>query len=429
MYGDSNAYYNSYGVVKGLSRAMYAAFGCYAHGIVAPTTPGGSAPADFYATPGTDNTFTASDTGGLMPDAFTAAQALWWSNAHSGTDLAAPRMRFGNSSIVANFGGVTIDRDDPIGIANATRWHIGYCRAPAGALAGGSITPTIRYIGASTATLATLPAISSTGGSTPEVAVSSYDLAAGTRTAGCDLILRASGGTAITAPFAYLWARVEKPTATTGASVHALFAASGKCANDMRESLVTHSTMAQLTAYYAEVRRLQVSRGYSPIVINTFVTCFNDTDEVKSPANAGGAAGSSGAYLHNLAACKARIDEVWSTNGWPTTELYWLYWPDHIGPNTGLEIPAYGQFRAALKASALATAPRSSVFDMADYTTQAAMLAAGWYATQADNGSGGYTAPTADAHMIHLAESTGANGAIVSRGYDGMAQLFMAQLP
>ena len=438
MLGDSNHHYGSYGFAWGLSKALQAKYGCYATGMQCPVaTSGTSSTTSASVGNMTDNGYASTETGLSSGNAagFTALNALWWTGIETGSNLIAPRARWcaQNGTSAQSLGGITLFEGNQIGVANTLRFHVGFTRAPSGVLSGGSITPNVRYSRGSTAIIfgAGGKTFSSTGGAAEEVATDYFDIAAGARTAGTDINMRAGGAANIVAPFSYLYSRVENPDANAGMSFHSLFSNAGKSAYDMHLSLSTYSTLAQLTNYFKEVRRLQISKGQTPVVVIYVNTNFNDANAPKSPTPDGGVtpAGSPGAFVHWMGQIKQRITEVWTTNGWATSELNWLFVPSHKGTANvpaGTYATEYAPFvdnRAALSASALGIAAQTNVLDLATVMNYATALAGGWYSTQVDNGSGGWTLP-AEGDMIHLtaASNPGAYNA-ASRGYDGVCAL------
>lgn len=448
---DSNGGFSATGFDWHLSGALIQRFGCFATGIVSPIGTGAvNAATDGWRTKHiTDNTY-SSDESSVNSQGnstgYAAFGGLWFTGPQTvqgAGSFGGPKGRWGAVSMSANVGGVTLYETHPLWAASQTDaivFSVLHARSPSGPLSGGSLTPTVRYSRGSTTTIATASTVSTTGGAAPEIYRSTYTLAPAARTAGSDLNFRVHGGGAVTAPFGYCGARAENPSKTNGICYHPFFSTSSACAYDMAQMLLT-APLPALTAYFAEVRRPHIDVAQTPNVVLYINTCFNDASAVKSPAPSLGpaagstTAGSKEAYVDNLIAVKNRIEFVWTSNGWPTTELSWLFVPSHAGPNRGAEIPAYDIQRKALVASSLASAPRTTVVDFITLqppgslgstptTWQDAAAALGWYSGQATPG-----APTIDGNMPHLTETVGVVPDEISVGYTGASALIVGLIP
>lgn len=450
-FSDSNGGFTSTGFDWHFSGTLINRFGCFATGLVCPIGTGAvGASTDAYRTRHLPDTTYSSDESSINSQGnspgYAAFGALWFvgpQTAQGAGYFGGPKGRWGAASMSANVGGVTIYENHPIWAASQTVpvvFSVLYARAPSGPLSGGSLTPTVRYSRGSTSTFSTGAAISTTGGAAPEIARYTHTLAAGARTAGADISFRVHGGGAVVAPFGYCGARAEVPSKLNGICYHPFFSTSSACAYDMAQAL-QNAPMAALTTYFAEVRRPHIDVSQTPKVVVYINTGFNDSSAVKSPSPSLGpsggstAAGSAAAFIDNLTALKLRIEQVWTTNGWPVTELHWLFVPSHAGANRGTEIPAYDVQRKALVSSALGTAARTSVVDLITVqppgsvgattsTWQDAAAALGWYSGQTGPGTA-----TIDAMMPHLRESSGSTPNEASIGYAGVSEMIVGLIP
>lgn len=267
MIGDSNQLKDARGWGGAMADGMIARFGMYATPIYAAqpdyvgsqggTSSGVGYPATPGATTGADTTL-----GGFAMPPLPSSAGAGGSNgantygyASTGTVTTQSAVTVGNSNGAQN-----------TGVNLAARWRLwasyGTFASGSGSFVLGARNETSPYNG-----LGSGAAISTnTGAETQQLAT--FDVAANaSRTYPIGFKWAVPGGTAATAPFIFYWSRAENLDADTGISVHTLYGVGGQSLYDMAYQLMNGWTMAQLTTYFAEVRRLQIARGYKPIVV------------------------------------------------------------------------------------------------------------------------------------------------------------------
>lgn len=183
----------------------------------------------------------------------------------------------------------------------------------------------------------------------------------------------------VVGPWLGYYSRVELSSRTAGISCHTLISAASQSAYDMAYYLHAASDAA-LTTFFAEARRLQISRGYSPIVVININTGLNDRNEsiVPSlgPEKISTSGDSAAAYIDNIRAIQRRIRAVWRLNEWAISELYWLIVPSHrIADPDDAKLIEYRESAKAL----LEPEGQTSVVDLGAMMTEAEASAAGWY--------------------------------------------------
>lgn len=393
MIGDSNQGYNAYGFATGISKALNARFGCYATGIVFK-----AASANFGSGwAGSDESGVTADTGGASflslkwaPSATTQG-GMHYGHLASGTTYAS--------------GGVTISpvNTGDINITAALKGWFSY--AAAKSYSGGSFVPGARLSVSPFSAIGTGTSQSTTG-DFDHVQLTSVSISADASRAGKGIEFRYSvpGGTAATGPFSSVYARVENPAKTTGVSCHTLYYMGGQSAWNMAADIIGIPDQT-LTTYFAEVRRLQVAAGQTPMVVVYMNSGLNDRNEPNTPSlgpNPSTSPTSADAYVDNLRAVQNRIRYIWRINNWPEGELYWLFVPSH--PISTPDDTALVSYRTALS-SAVSGDPQTSMVNLASLTTYDLMNANGWYA--------------AGQAQMHLTNA----------GYDGLGSLIASQIP
>lgn len=388
MMGDSNQAFNGHGFSKYLEKALIERLGLYATGIfagnggvfqhVAGRLPATNVTGDGSAFPISD--FSLAGAGG---------------NARYGYLAAA-------ATANANTGGHTLSAADgfPTTAALDCWWAYGVDDA----FSGGSFNPGVRRNESPWTTIGQVGSISTT-------AETGFD---GLRMSRLSLAADAARtfplaqhwqipSANITGPFVSYYTRTEVASANSGVSCHTHISAGGQSAWNFAW-YVQNTTDRSLSIYYAEVRRLQIARGLTPIVVFYINTGVNDRNEANTPslgpARVWGTGDTPAEYVDNLRAIQARIRRIWDINGWDKGELYWLFVPSHrISDPDDAELVAY---RAAV-ASTLALEPQTSMIDLGQMMTFAAANAAGWY------DAGG---------VAHL----------TTTGYDEVARLMVSQV-
>ena len=188
------------------------------------------------------------------------------------------------------------------------------------------------------------------------------------------------GQTQITGPMTAHFVRAERTDRAAGFSAHTMYSVGGASLYDFADAFI-NATDESIVFSFTEIRRLQVSAGYTPKIVVYINAGLNDRNETSQPSLGPGEytdADSAEAYVDNLQALVSRIEDVYSGAGWDISELYWLIVPSHpVSDPDDSELQAY---RAASEAWAAAR-DRAMVFDFSDYITSAEMLSGGYYAS------------------------------------------------
>lgn len=219
------------------------------------------------------------------------------------------------------------------------------------------------------------------------------DLAAGTRAFNLQGGFSVSN-TTITAPFSWLFERVEDLEKDNGMSCHSLYGVGGHSLHEFAQFLLGLS-IQQLTGYFYEVRRLQLAKGQAPTVIVYINSGLNDRNETETSNGEYGFEGQTpSGYADNMSAIMNRIEDVWKINGWDISELSFLTIASHVisDPNDS-ELQSY---RTELN-SLSATRPNFTTVDLSQLMTYAEAVSGGWYdgAGEAHLTPTGYAAVTA----------------------------------
>lgn len=208
----------------------------------------------------------------------------------------------------------------------------------------------------------------------------------------------------VTGPWVSYYTRIEAYTVNSGLSCHTIYSSGGQSAWNMAYAL-QNTPDKTLSIFFAEVRRLQISNGNSPVVVIYINTGVNDRNEGNTPSlgpkQIYGPGDSAAEYVDNIAGIQSRIMRIWDINRWPVGELHWLFVPSHrVSDPDDVDLVAY---RAELSAHVSAS-KQSSMVDLGALMTYAAANSAGWY------DAGG---------SVHLTNT----------GYDGVSQLIVDQIP
>jgi hypothetical protein len=361
MIGDSNQNFGGHGFGKSLEAALVTRFGVYATGI---NSGHGAVPQHVSA--GLNAANMQADPAGVS-----VAQAFM------GQVHPRPGYVPAATSYSSNTGGHGLIPDNGWPTTSAQRhW---YCFGVDDSFSGGTFTAGVRRGDSPFTSLATITAQSTTaesGRDGPRMRV--LNMAADTgRTFPLEARWQVPGAS-LTGPIVTYYTRSEVVGAS-GISCHSLILAGGQSAWDFA-FLLQNSSDQQLSIWFAEVRRLQISEGQSPIVVVYINTGVNDRNETNSPsagpARVASAGNTAPEYVDNIRACQIRIKRIWEINGWPAGELHWLLVPSHrISDPDDAELIAY---RAALQASQ-GQEPQTSVVDVGAIMTAAEATAGGWY--------------------------------------------------
>ena len=394
MLGDSNQQYSGTGFTAGLDWALGQKFQCYATGIV----PG-------YATSYWGYLVSTVDESNLpaSPTLIAGKASTVFSGGFGVTGATPGYLSTGAPG--TGMGGVGLSNGAMVGVNNAlTAWFAQWLDT---SFTGGSIGPGVRLESSPYTVLATTTAVS-TQATSPygRVGMQSVSIPANSAGSG-NLGFRwaCPGGATATGPFQTLYARVENPNATYGYSTHTLYSAGGTCAYGYAMSLINTPDQT-LTTFFAETRRLQISKGLSPLVVIYINSGLNDRNNSWTPSlgpsEISGTGSSAAEYVDNLRAIQNRIKYIWNLNNWNLGELHWLFCPSHrIADPDDSQLLSYRSAIIAATANDLQT----SCIDLGALMTQAQGIAGGWYAT--------------GQNYIHLTDV----------GYHAISQLIVAQTP
>ncbi len=388
MMGDSNQAYTGTGYGFYLDKAMGERFGIYASPICA---------GDFTSQQHSATRITASG----APDTPSNADLAELMSNVSGLTIKAQALNANVASASSLVGGIVVNADSSLNVSSALRFWFAW--GGSSEFAGGSLKPGVR-LGYSpySAVAVTSEAISTTT-DFDGLRITVVDIPAQTRTGAIEGRFVGPTGSQ-TGPFVNYYARAERVDRSSGASVSTLYSGGGQSAWNMSWALQKAPDQT-LTTFFSEIRRLQISAGYSPIVVVYVNTGLNDQNETKTPsrgpARVYGSGSTPAEYVDNIRGIKRRIERIFEINGWSTGELYWLIVPSH--PIASPDAAALVSYRAAAQAD-LVPDGQTSVIDMSTLTNYAEMTANSWY-----DGGGVY----------HLTNA----------GYEEMAQRIVALIP
>ena len=191
------------------------------------------------------------------------------------------------------------------------------------------------------------------------------------------------GQTQITGPFISYFMRVEDPNANSGICVSTIYSVGGQNLWNMATRLLT-DTNAQLTTFFSEIRRLQLSKNQKPIVVIYINSALNDRNGTNTSLGwrASTAGDSPTAYIDNLEVITKRISDVWQMNGWDETELF--FW---IVPSHPVSTPDDSELLAFRKAaySFCQNRIRTSFTDFTNFVNESDMTANDWYLLPTDH--------------------------------------------
>jgi hypothetical protein len=180
------------------------------------------------------------------------------------------------------------------------------------------------------------------------------------------------GAQPVRGPFLAYYLRAEEPGRSSGASAHTFFAFGGRSARFMAERLLAMSD-AGLDLYFAKVRELQAPPRR---VLVRIAQGLNDRNDTGPSLGLGLPSNTPEGYADNLRVSMDRIAGVWTRNGWPGDELFFLLAPSHPVADPDEELLV--RFRAAADALALSR-PRTASVRFDRLTSATEMLASGWY--------------------------------------------------
>ncbi len=218
-------------------------------------------------------------------------------------------------------------------------------------------------------------------GATPTSASVVYEIPPATRDFSLQCML---GGfnTSLAGPFVAYYIRAREADAERGVSFSTLYGVGSQSARDMAQAFVD-LPIETLTLYFDTLREQQLD---APKILIRINTGLNDRNEQMPPVNGSVFGPASGlAFQSNLNTLINRIQEVWTLNGWPEDELYFVITVSHpVGPENGEaggfnnDDPTLIDYRA--RAAAIASSrPRVASVDLNRITTEAEMAENLWY--------------------------------------------------
>ncbi|MER8959292.1 hypothetical protein [Mesorhizobium sp. M0701] len=183
--------------------------------------------------------------------------------------------------------------------------------------------------------------------------------------------------TGITGPFFCTYMRVRNTDRTAGFAYGTLEYRGGQPARTFAYDLQQASDDT-LTHYFSILRTDQGS-GQKTICITLFegLNTRNDDANTSLGPAAVTLGDSAAALMDNFIAIINRIKSIWTLNGWPVTELFWLLWIDH--PQSSPDDTQLVAYRRALDALALYV-DQSQVLNLEELLPYADLMANSWYA-------------------------------------------------
>lgn len=364
--GDSNQAFGGYGWDHGCTQAISEQLGLYATGLLSAGENAGNGSGLGYTYQG----FSTLSTGGFVYAGAPAALDTYMPGSQPLAPLNYLYLQVGEANGGFLNQGMFIDADSPLGTNSRLRFHV-----MIGEFAGagtGTCQLSIRLQQPPYSHLVSGPVVS-TGAAEFGTRELSLDLPAAMRNATLGFRL-SPWGTNLVGPFLAYYMRVENLDRANGASFSTMYAVGGRSARSMASALLSAS-VEQLTLYFTQVRSLQSAPRRVLIRVNTGLNDRNETLPSLGPAGVADA-DSAEAFADNITAIMTRIEAIWSLNGWPLDELYFLISVSHpVSLPDDDELVAYRE-----AASALADVhPRTAATRFDRLTSAPEMLANGWY--------------------------------------------------
>lgn len=363
--GDSNQVYGGHGWDHGFQYALSQRYSMYATGILSQNENGGLGSGCGYK-------YNRGGTIGATTGAPAELADLW--------TLPFPHyyayLTDAQSFSAASPNGLFLDADCPLDVNGNLRFHWGYGTFDAGT---GAFRGFIRRENS--------PFTAINNGTSRNPVTGSFTfqtffhgIAVDTRNYPLGAKWAQVGGSDITGPFFGMYQRAENLGRNAGFSYHTLLYRGGETLRTFVSDLHS-STNTALTLYFSEVRRLQLSREQSPIVVccvNGGLNDYNATTTSLGPQP--NPTRSRWGYFDNLLAIMGRVREIWRLNGWDESELYWMLFPSHrVSDNPASREQSHlDQYRLAV-ADIASICPRVVVGDLASLATEREMRANSWY--------------------------------------------------
>ncbi|MBL8746210.1 MAG: hypothetical protein JNK58_07635 [Phycisphaerae bacterium] len=364
--GDSNQLFGGHGWDHGWTKALADEFGVYATGLQSAGENGGNGAGVGYTWVG----FSTLWTGALAYAGAPPAQDVFLPGS---TPLHPCNYLYlaGGSATGGGFStGITVEAGSPLGVNGALRFHVVF-----GLFTGagpGSLRPAIRLDQPPYSNLV-VGSVLSTRAASDGVSETTLDLPAAQRNAALGFRF-VPAGVDLVGPCVVYWSRVERVDRTAGASFHTLMGLGGASARRMAQAFQS-ATDEQLSLYFSLVRAGQESPRHILVRINTGLNDRNETLASLGPAMVP-VGNSAAALADNLRAIMDRIAGIWTLNGWPADELYYLLSVSH--PVSQPDDAPLVSYREAVSDLAAAS-PRCGATRFDRLTSATEMLANGWY--------------------------------------------------
>lgn len=364
--GDSNQLQTSTGWDHGITKALAARFGLYATSLMAPGENSGL---------GAGSGFDYNVAGPGMSTAFQPIGAPAWLNERMAPNVAMYPFNYmylpaGQSAGASLIYGLFINQSLTVDVNSQLRFSMIHGAFPPGDT--GTFRLFVRNPAPPYQAYAETPIQAVASGTPYGINTSTLDLPAGPRNTGLYFRLGRIDEN-VTGPLLVYYMRAENRQRLVGVSHHTLYGFGGKSAFDMALAL-NAADDSYLSLFFGKVRELQ---GPNPHVLIRINTGANDRNETRpSYANFVVPGDSATALVDNLTAIMDRIHEIWTLNGWPQEEVFFLLTVTH--PVSSPDDPQLEEYRAA--AAFLATqAPRTASVNLGAITSWGEAIANGWY--------------------------------------------------
>ncbi|WP_151765198.1 hypothetical protein [Acinetobacter soli] len=359
-FGDSNHYMDGYGFDYALRNALTNRFGLYA----TPPLSGAN-----------NSSFLTTTIGASSEQAKHILASLNYIYVPDGTVISSHTL----NGLIVGGGSTTKYRLNPV---SKLRCHFAYSTFSSGA---GSFKPGVRTEQSPWSVRKMADLINTNTGSESKV-LTYFDLDVDAARVENPLGFKwtVPQQTDITGPFLSYFMRIEDLNKNNGICFSSLYGAGGQSLWDMVAKMNEYS-MQHLSNYFNEIRRLQLSKNQSPLVVIYINSGLNDQNETSSPSwgwRESTDGKSATAYLDNLEALAKRISDVWQFNGWDERELFFLIVPSH--PTATPDAEKLKAYRKAAFTFAGSRA-RVSVVDFENLTSESELTANDWYREPTDH--------------------------------------------
>jgi hypothetical protein len=364
--GDSNQLHSGAGWDHGITKALSERFGLYATSLLATGENGGNGAGSGYG---------YGVVGGGATSLFQPTGAPSWLNARMAPSVAMYPLNYmylpaGQVSGANNFYGLYLDQGSPVDVNGGLRFTVIHGAFPAGS--GGVFRLFVRNPNPPYQAFAETNIQSNGFGAPYGILTSELFVPAAARNTAMYFRLGRIDEN-VTGPFMLYYMRAENQDKSVGTSHHTLYAFGGRTAFDMALAL-NAADDSYLSLFFSGVRALQ---GTSPRVLVRINSGANDRNETRpSYSNFLLPGYSQQAFADNVGAIMDRIGEIWTLNGWPAEELFFLVTVTH--PVSNPDDVKFEEYRAA--AAGLATQrPRVAAVNLGVLTSWNEGIANNWY--------------------------------------------------